>query len=154
MDGNMLALSLIFLIVCSLISWCLWLVSRHILRSRAMKAQTLLQNKLIDKLVSSQEILEYVNGESGRSFGTISADVPRNPFDRILETGKTGIIALCLGVACAALHWVDQSTITKEVFLILAILLLGLGIGSVLSALVSYFLSRSWGLLDRDSIQR
>lgn len=142
-------LSLIFLIVAALVGWFVWLISKHALRSRALKSQALLQNKLIDKLMSSKEILEFANSEAAKTLGSMGLEGPRNPFDRILDTAKTGIVSLSLGLACGMLHRLAHSVIPRELFLILAILLVALGIGFLISVVVAYALSRSWGLLDQ-----
>ncbi|HTV10204.1 MAG TPA: hypothetical protein VMD97_14265 [Candidatus Aquilonibacter sp.] len=143
-------LSLIFFIVAALVGWLIWVISRHILRTRSLRAQITLQDKLIEKLSSTGDLIEAVRGDLGSLLKNLTQASGADPLQQIVESTKTGIVALCVGTACLVLRWTEQSPVPRELFLIIALVLLGLGVGLALSALVSYGLCRSWGVLDKD----
>jgi len=140
-------LSLIFLIVAGLVSWLLWLISRHVLRTRSLRAQTLLQDKLIEKLSSSGALIEAAQGDLSAVLKSLVPNGSGGPSEQILESTRTGVVALCVGAACLVLRWSAQSAIGRELFLTIALVLLGLGVGFSLSAFISYRLYRALGVL-------
>lgn len=143
-------LSLIFLTVAGLLGWFAWLFFRHIIRNRSLKAHILLQNKLVDKLASSADVIEFANSETAKRLGSLAGESPLNPYQRILDTVKVGILSLSLGIACGSLHWFTPYPLCNELFLVLGILLGALGLGFLVCTLVAYVLSRSWGLLNKE----
>jgi len=142
---------LMILIACSLIAWILWLISNHVRQSRALKSHTQLQNKLLDKFTSSQDAYQYLNSEAGKSLWQLQVRKSRDVFGEILATIKVGIVASSLGLACIALRSLQQVAFAREIFLILGALLLSLGVGFLVSSAISYYLSKSWGLLNRQT---
>jgi len=142
---------LMILIVCALIAWILWLISNHVRQSRALKNHTQLQNKLLDKFTSSQDAYQYLNSEAGKSLWQLQVRKSRDVFGEILAAIKVGVVALSLGLACIALRSLQQMAFAREIFLILGALLLALGFGFVVSSAISYYLSKSWGLLNRQT---
>jgi hypothetical protein len=140
-----------------LISTLVWLV-RTILEqrrwTRLSKIQAEVHSKLMDRLTSNDELLTYVQTESGKRFlesgpSPLQQETPRivsAPFSRILWSVQLGIVML---VAGAGLLFVSEQTVeeAREFFFIFGTLTVALGAGFGVSAAASYFLSRKLGLL-------
>jgi hypothetical protein len=134
----------------------LW-VLRSLLESRrwnrAAKTQAEIHTKLLDRFGSSQEMLAYMQTEAGKRFlesGTVTyeSDSPRRTpqlLTRILFSIQAGLVLFLLGVG---LIWLRPRIASGgEALLVLGTLALALGGGFVLSAVVSYVLSKRLGLL-------
>jgi hypothetical protein len=121
---------------------------------RASKVQTDAHTKLVDRLTSNEDLLAYVQSPAGQRYlasAPISVDVaPRSvgaPVGRILWSVQVGVIMALAGVGLL----VAKGTVVDEaaqVLQVIAILAIAVGVGFVLSALVSYLLSQRLGLLD------
>jgi hypothetical protein len=72
-----------------------------------------------------------------------------SPFGRILNAVQAGIVLSALGGALAALS--TAVPLAGETFITFGAITGALGAGLLISALASYWLSRSMGLFDRTS---
>ena len=127
-----------------------WVVFSTIRRLKVARVQAEVHSKLIDKVGSTQEFLTYLGTEAGKqlvaSIGIEQAS--RNPYNRILASVQAGVIIVCVSVALLIIgvNFPDVA----EGFKILGGLGLALGIGFLISAGLSYRLSKSFGLFDRE----
>lgn len=134
-------------------------VARSILLHRrwmhATKIQTEAHTKLVDRLTSNEELMTYVQSPAGQRFLT-SAPMATDPepsgatypvpYARILNATQIGVVAACGGLGL----WVAARGVIEEVAQLLHVistLAIALGVGFVLSALLSYGLSKQMGLL-------
>jgi hypothetical protein len=69
------------------------------------------------------------------------------PHGRIIGALQTGIILLFVGAALLLLH--NRVSVADEGFVVFGTLISALGLGFALSAAASYYLSKSFGLLNR-----
>jgi hypothetical protein len=121
---------------------------------RISKLNAEVHNKILDRFGSNEELLAYIDSPAGRRFleATPIAPVgapPRPvgaPYGRILVTVQLGILLIALG---AGLLMVSQQAIeeVQELLASMSVLAFCLGVGSVVSAVASYALSRRLGLL-------
>jgi hypothetical protein len=134
-------------------------IGRSILEHRrwmhATKIQTEAHTKLVDRLASNEELMAYVQSPAGQRFLTsapmaIEPDLRAAnyavPYGRILTAAQIGVVAACGGLGL----WIAKDRVIEEVAQLLhviSILGIALGLGFVLSALMSYGLSRQLGLL-------
>jgi hypothetical protein len=126
--------------------WIAWLIFSTIRRYKIAKMQAEVQTRLLDKIGSGQELLAYAQTETGKQL-LESLKVERiSPHGRIIGAVQAGIIFLFLGGALLILR--HQVSTADEAFGILGTLSCALGVGFVLSAAASYFLSKSLGLLN------
>ena len=127
-------------------------VVEHRRWQRALRTQTDLHTKLIDRFSSSEELLAYLQSPAGKLLTDAPAlpqTAPRAmsaPLNRIFWSVQVGIIIGALG---AGLVYVSRNA-DPEVSPFLngvGIVVLTVGIGFTVSAVVSYFLSQRLGLV-------
>jgi hypothetical protein len=134
--------NLAMIAVPSMFAWIAWVIFSTIRRYKIAKLQADVQTKLLEKVGSGQDLLAYAQTEVGKEL-LQSLRVERvSPYGRILGALQTGIILALLGAALLMFHNRDEG------FLLIGALVTALGFGFVLSALASYYLSKSFGLLD------
>ncbi|MGA9980521.1 MAG: hypothetical protein WBQ08_18015 [Candidatus Sulfotelmatobacter sp.] len=129
-------------------AWFAWLVFSTIRRYKIAKLQSEVQTKLLDKVASGQELLAYAQTEVGRELlESLKVEQRVSPYARIIVAMQTGIIALLVGCAFLVLRSrVPENA--QEGFLVFGTIFAFLGLGFGLSAAASYYLSKSFGLLN------
>lgn len=134
--------SLAMIAIPSMFGWIAWVIFSTIRRYKIAKLQADVQTKLLEKVGSGQDLLAYAQTEVGKEL-LQSLRVERvSPYGRILGALQTGIILALFGAALLMFHN------RGEGFLLIGAVVTALGFGFVLSALASYYLSKSFGLLD------
>jgi len=126
--------------------WLVRTVVTNRRRTQIARMQLDLQNKMVDKFAAAPELVRYLESEAGRAFLDSATDDRTNPYGRILGSAQAGIILTLTGIA----FWSLQGRIGGgEGFVFLGTLGVALGVGFLLSATATYFLSKNWGLLDK-----
>jgi hypothetical protein len=131
-------------IVKSVIDYRRWL--------RMSKVQTEVHSKLLDRFTASDDLLAYIQTPAGKKFlesSPISLDSGSRfsaPVGRILLSVQVGLVLgfAGLGILYASNNF--ESEVARP-FFVLGVLGIALSIGFVLSALASYLISRSLGLI-------
>ena len=127
------------------IAWGVWLGARR--RQALAQAQADLQHKLLEKFNSPQDIGEFLQTEGGRRFAQGLTTDRRHAGRRILLALQIGIIECLLGIALLSLGFIyPMSRAEPHPAVIFGLFLLAAGIGFLISAGVSYKLSKAWGL--------
>jgi len=126
-------------------AWIAWTIFSSIRRFKIARLQAEVQAKLLDKIGSSQDFLAYAQTEAGREMLETLKLERHSPQARIMGALQASIVMICLGAAFLFLR--GRITGTEEGFLVFGILATMLGIGFGLSAIASYYLSKSFGLL-------
>ena len=114
------------------------------------RMQADLQNRLLEKFNSTEDLLTYLQSDAGDRFVQplrVSEPEPRSPYSRILGAVQVGVILICGGAACLFLDGRVPFD-DERAFLFLGTVGTALGVGFLLSGAVAYVLSRSWGLLN------
>lgn len=132
-----------------------WLVFSTFRRMKVARIQAEVHSKLIEKIGSSQEFLTFLETDSGKKLvASIGIEQPnRNPYNRILASVQAGVILVCVSIAflIIGVNFPDVA----EGFKVVGALGLALGIGFLISAGLSYRLSKNFGLFDRErSVQK
>jgi hypothetical protein len=132
--------------VFSSISWVAWLLFSSIRRYKVAQLQAEMQGRLLQRFDSPDALLGYAQSDAGRQF-IKSLDIERSsPYTQILKGVQVGIVFIFFGAGLLRLHaW----NIGDEGALVFGTLALALGLGFGVAAAVSYFLSRSFGLLSK-----
>jgi hypothetical protein len=144
--------ALIIIVITTGIVFLVKTVVEHRRWQRALKAQNELNTKLIDRFASSEDLLAYIQSPQGKALteGPIMPQAaPRTmgaPLSRIFWSLQSGIV---LGALGGGLMFVS-STGEPEVATFLhgvGVVVLMIGIGFTVSAVVSFFLSQRLGLV-------
>jgi len=142
----------IFPILFGLFGFVVWTIFSTIRRYKTTKLQAGLQTKLLEKFGSGQELLAYVQSDSGKRFLESLTMEQRTPYGRILGAAQVSVILVLLSFALLFLR--GRVAGAQEGFLVFGILTLGLGVGFGLSSALSYYLSKSFGLLSETTEHR
>jgi len=130
-----------------LIFWgfVVWVIFTTVRRYKTTKLQADIQNKLLDKFGSSEDLLSYVQSEAGKQLVNSLLVEQRTPYARILWAVQASVLLSFFGGALLFLR--SRVSGAEEGFLVFGTLFVTLGISFLCSAAVSYFLSKSFGLL-------
>src|SRR5262245_46938992 len=127
------------------LGWVVWTVVDGRRRWLTVKARSEFYNRMMDKFGASRELVEFLQTEGGlRLLETFSTERV-GPMDRILGSIQKGAILSIVGLACLLLGW--KYRFDEDVFTVIGALVLALGAGFLVSAGISYRLSKGWGLL-------
>jgi len=148
-----LAALTVFATVIGFLAWLLRAIIDYRYWLRASKTSNEAHNKVFDRLTANEDLLAYIQSPAGQRFlatAPVSIDVTRPvgaPVSRILWSVQAGIVLALGGIGL----WVARNFIAFEeiaqLLTVISVLAVALGIGFVLSALVSYALSHRLGLL-------
>jgi hypothetical protein len=131
--------------------WIIWVVFTTVRRYLIAKAKAGLQEKVLQRIESSEGLIALASNESGRNFLesiTLEDSLPQSPFGKILFGVQAGIVLFCFGVAMLVVHHhVDDY---GSGFMILGTGAIGLGVGFLVAAVASIVVSRQLGLIRRE----
>lgn len=135
-----------------------WLVRTaldHRRWQRVSKIQVDTHSKLLDRMTSSDDLRTYMESPAGRQFlesAPIALDGKAAPLaapvNRILWSVQVGVVSLALGIAFQV---VSRGVIddAAQPLRVLGVLITAIGGGFLVSAALSYLISRRLGLLHR-----
>ncbi|MFI5179125.1 MAG: hypothetical protein ACHQO8_11200 [Vicinamibacterales bacterium] len=122
----------------------------------ATRVQTDAHNKLFDRMASNDELLAYIQSPAGQRFLTSTAVLePESravsaPIGRILWSMQMGVVLALAGVGL----WVGKANVIEELaqpMQVVGTLAIAVGIGFVVSALLSWAISHRLGLIHSSS---
>jgi hypothetical protein len=121
---------------------------------RVTRVQAEVHGKLLDRFASNEDLLAYIQTPAGRKFLEsapipLDADVSRTvsaPINRILWSVQAGVIIAAGSLGLLYISGREIQEIGRPLFAMGSVGL-ALGVGFVVSALVSYLLSRRLGLV-------
>jgi hypothetical protein len=122
-----------------------WVASQEKQAKARYRAEV--QRELIAKFGSGRELAEFLNSEgSQRLLGTLGSSEEHggDPRRKAIGLITGGIICMSIG---GAFFYVGSSWMgVRQPFLLVGLILLGVGGSLLLSAGISYYLSKKWGL--------
>ena len=129
--------------------WIVWVIATNVRIARVARTQSQMQAEMVERLGASKELMSFLQTEAGRSLFTTPPQVEprRNPFNRILSSVQAGIVLSALGLALFSLS--GAVPLARETFIAFGSIVGAIGFGLLLSALVSFRLSKSMGLMGR-----
>jgi hypothetical protein len=148
------AIAGVFLTVTFVLIWIVKTLVEYRRWHRTSKVHTEVNNKLLDRFTTNEELLAYIQTPAGRKFiesAPLSMDTPARPvgapFTRILWSVQVGVVLAAGGLG---LFYVSTRVIEEvaQLFFAVAVLAVSFGAGFIASAAASYMLSRRLGLLD------
>jgi len=123
--------------------------------SRLAKVQTDVHTKLLDRFTANEDLLAYIQSSAGSKFlesSPITLDAgPRSvgaPLGRIMWSGQAGVVLTAGGVGLLFVSGQVSGDVAQP-FHALGIVGIALGLGFVISAIISFMISRRLGLIER-----
>ncbi|HTV13380.1 MAG TPA: hypothetical protein VME68_01620 [Acidobacteriaceae bacterium] len=133
-------------------SWIIWVAFTTVRRYLIAKAKAGLQEKVLQRIDSSEALVALASNETGRNFLqsiTLEESTPvQSPYGKILFGVQAGAVLFCFGVAMMFVHHHVEDY--NAGFMILGLGAIGLGIGFLVAAVASVVVSRQLGLIDRE----
>jgi len=150
MEG--LSIFAVLALVTGVLTWLVRTLIEHRRWSRMSKVQAEVHNKLMDRFTANEDLLAYIQTPAGKRFlesAPIALDgAPRAvaaPVSRILWSVQVGLVLAAAGFGLEYVSGSIEKTVSQPLFA-MGVLAISIGIGFVLSAIVSYVLSRRLGL--------
>jgi hypothetical protein len=109
-----------------------------------------LQDKVLEKLGTSPEAIEYLHSDAGEKMFALATKERANPYARILSALQAGAVIGLLGIG----FLVIPSLVPHEgsdAFIVIGVLALCLGLGFVASSAAAFVFSKKWGLINGSS---
>ena len=105
------------------------------------------QDKLVDKLGGSSDVVEYLRSDAAQTMLTMVGPERTNPYGRVLSALQAGVVLSLLAVGFLVLRgFVEPEAV--EAFTVIGVLGLCLGLGFIGSAAAAYLFSKRWGLIN------
>ncbi|MBL8231738.1 MAG: hypothetical protein JNL98_24795 [Bryobacterales bacterium] len=127
-------------------AYILTTIARVFGRARRDRLMAELHGKLIDRLGSGPDVIQFFQTEAGQKFlAGGEHEAPPTHVSRVLNSLQTGLIALSTGIGMYVVA--PMSYEAAAFFRVAGGIAIAAGIGIVLSAGWSFVLLRKWGLL-------
>ncbi len=123
------------------------LTLEHMSRSRTLRAQTDLFNRLIDKFGSSSELLAYMQSEAGQQLLKTPEIPAPNAYARILNSAQYGAMAVVIGFGILGIGSAFRGQEAADVTYVFGWLAVSIGGALLVSAVLSYLMSSRFGLI-------
>ncbi len=105
-----------------------------------------LQGKVVDRFGAAPEVVRYLESEAGQRMLEGQVTSSASPHARVLDAVHTGLLVLLGGLGLQAASGIGDAEV-RAVLQMVGTVGAILGLGFLLSAGISWFLMRRWGLL-------
>jgi len=146
MDDNMVMI-IVMPTMFVITGWAFKTLLAFIQQRQLTKLHYALQDKLLEKLGSSPQAIEYLHSDAGEKMFALAAKERTNPYARILSALQAGAVIGFLGVGFLVLRVMVDREIA-EAFSVIGVLGISLGLGFLASSAAAYAFSKSWGLIN------
>jgi hypothetical protein len=149
------------------VSWVIYIIVDGFRRRQQARMAADFHSKLLERIGSAQEFGEFLNTPGGAKFlDSLTIEREGGPHVRILRAVQTGLVLFVLGIGLFALFDALPYTIVdrpgerfveerrNEGIVTLATISTSVGLGLLLSAGVSFSLSKRMGLINGESHRR
>jgi len=133
--------------------WAFKTLLAFIQQRQLTKLHYALQDKLLEKLGSSPQAIEYLHSDAGEKMFALAAKERTNPYARILSALQAGAVIGFLGVGFLVLRAMVSREVA-EAFSVIGVLGISLGLGFLASSAAAYAFSKSWGLINGSAEDR
>ncbi len=156
--GNDLAIFAGFGLAVGLLVWLIRTLVDYRRWSRLSKVQTEVHTKLLDRFTANDDLLAYIQSPAGTKFlesSPIALDAaPRSvgaPLGRILWSVQGGVVLLAGGIGLLVVSGRAIDATSQQSLQALGVLGIALGLGFLISAIISYVISQRLGLIEPPS---
>jgi len=108
----------------------------NIRRSRTSKRITDLHARLLDRFTGNQELIAFLEGESGRRYFEALESELKDPLSRLLNGIQLGIVLVLLGISLVVLRNTQTDDVARNTLLLIGVPATAVGRG--LSAFVRH----------------
>lgn len=134
----------------SMFAWFVWVIFSTFRRYKIARLQADVQSRLLERIGSGQDLLAYAQTDAGRRLLEslqVERVLPQAPYSKIIWALQAGIVLFFFG---SSMLWLRNHVSVSNIdgFTILGALSIAVGIGFAISAAASYYLSRSFGLVN------
>jgi hypothetical protein len=151
-----LAVASVFIVLIGVLGWIIRAIMNHRRWLRVSKLQTDMQNKLLERFTSNEEMLAFIQTSAGQRFlesASMAAEsgprVLSAPVGRMLWSIQLGIVILVAGIGLEIVSYkLSNYEDVVTGFQVMGGITVALGIGFILSAFGAFLLSRRLGLTD------
>ncbi len=134
-----------FPLMFAFMGWLIW----TILEWFRMRHKSQLQNKILERFTTVQELNDFIQSEEGNKFLKLFSSNGSAPRQKILSSLSRGIIISFIGVSLILVGQIFS--IEMKYFLASGVVLIALGLGFLVSTFISYTLSKKWGIIEKDN---
>ncbi len=136
-------------VIMSLLGFVVWVLVNGAQRRQQAKLTNDFQSRLLDRLGSVKEFNDFLQTENGAKLlsGAIVERGATGASGRILRTVQSAAVFATLGLGFLLLGWSFTFT-NREVFTVIGVIALSLGVGMGLSAGISFSVARRLGVLN------
>jgi len=131
--------------------WAFKTFLNFIQQRQLTKLHYALQDKLLEKLGSSPEAVEYLHSNAGEKMFALATKERTNPYARILSALQAGAVLCLLGIGFVVLSYTSAIDDAAEGFTVIGVLGISLGLGFLASSAAAYVFSKNWGLINGSS---
>lgn len=128
-------------------AWVITVIVTAFKQKSILQTRAELYNRLLDKFGSANEFAEYLESETGRQFVEEITVQGAAPTSKILSSIQKGVIMTLIGFGMVVLANLFFGGDLFNVIAVGGTIALMLGIGFLVSTVITYRLSKSWGLL-------
>ncbi len=128
-------------------TWVLSLIIGAFKQRAHLRAQTEFHNKMMEKFSSVDEFTAYLQSDAGKSFFENLSNEPATPLNKILGSIQKGTILTLVGVGIIINGNIFNFADASGTIFVLGTISFMIGLGFLVSSLVSYRLAKTWGLI-------
>ncbi len=128
-----------------------WVVRSIVAASKEEKLaelQAQLHGRVLDRCQSSDDIASYFDSGLGDSLRVSSVTERGVTLNKVLSSLRSSVVLVSLGAGLLLMRDTFTDPSAHEGFVVFGGLTLALGLGFLVASVLSYLLSKSWGLLD------
>lgn len=136
----------------AMFGWIVYIIAENARRRQQLRMTAEFHSKLLDRVGSATEFGEFLNTDGGARFlDSLSTERATGGASvRILRATQVGLVSLMLGLGVLGLltvYFGDLPRDTAMGLLVFAAIVLSVGVGLLLSAAASWYLSKRMGIL-------
>jgi hypothetical protein len=149
---------IVLIMTCALatIGWVVYVVVDGFRRRQQLRVITDIHGKLLDRLGSAREFGDFFTSAAGDRFlSSLSRTESGAPSVRILRSLQSGLVLLALGIGLFVLVAIRSFSIDAvDAFMVFATAATAIGAALLISAALSYVLSKRLGLIESSQPER